>query len=132
MKSDTRLDPIVSDGEIAVIPGIIGALVFQVDQWSQGYSGLKLNCDFIYEPTDERSGNLRYGFSQMDKVKQEHVAIIREFLEDFESRLKNWEGFMDLEKFFEELKSLRQKLGDELAIIKLKRIVSGRCKYCPL
>jgi len=132
VKSDTRLDPIVSDGEIAVIPGIIGALVFQVDQWSQGYSGLKLNCDFIYEPTDERSGNLRYGFSQMDKVKQEHVAIIREFLEDFESRLKNWEEYNDLEKSFTELKLLRQKLRDELAIIILRRIVPGKCKYCPL
>jgi len=132
VKSDARLDPIVSDGEIAVIPGIIGALVFQVDQWAQGYRGLKLNCDFIYEPTDERSGNLRYGFSQMDKVKQEHVAIIREFLEDFESRLKNWEEYNNLEKSFTELKLLRQKLRDELAIIILRRIVPGKCKYCPL
>ena len=132
VKSDARLDPVVADGETAVIPGIVVVLAFQAEQWAQGFSGLKCDDDLIFEPAEEGFVNLRYGAWQMGKVKKEHVATIREVLEDFESRLKNWEEYNDLEKSFTELKLLRQKLRDELAIIILRRIVPGKCKYCPL
>ena len=132
VKSDARLDPIVSDGETAVIPGIVVVLAFQAEQWAQGFNGLNCDDNLISEPAEEGFVNLRYGAWQMGKVKKEHVATIREVLEDFESRLKNWEEYNDLEKSFTELKLLRQKLRDELAIIILRRIVPGKCKYCPL
>jgi len=132
VKSDTRLDPIVSDGETAVIPGIVVVLAFQAEQWAQGFNGLNCDDNLISEPAEEGFVNLRYGAWQMGKVKKEHVATVREVLEDFESRLKNWEEYNNLEKSFTELKLLRQKLRDELAIIILRRIVPGKCKYCPL
>ncbi|MBA7611805.1 hypothetical protein ES703_19036 [subsurface metagenome] len=76
--------------------------------------------------------NLRYGFSQMGKVKEEHVRIIRDVLEDWELRIKQWEEYQKLEKSFTELRRVEKNLRDELAVITLRRIVPGRCKYCPL
>ena len=130
--ADSRLDPFLSDSESVVIHGIVSVLPSQAEQWAQGLSGLNCDDNLISEPAEEGFVNLRYGAWQMGKVKQEHVAIIREVLEDFKPRIKNWEEYTDLEKSFTELKLLRQKLRDELAIIILRRIVPGKCKYCPL
>jgi hypothetical protein len=132
VKSDTRLDPVVSAGETMVIPGIVTALVSQTEQWVQGFSGLNCDDNLISEPAEEGFVNLRYGAWQMGKVKQEHVAITREVLEDFKPRIIQWGEYDDLEKSQAELKRVRKNLRDELAVIILRRIVPGKCKYCPL
>jgi hypothetical protein len=132
IKSDSRLSSELDADEAGVVPGIIGALKFQIEQWTEGMSGLNLKNDLISEPAEERFVNLRYGFSQMGKVKKEHVRVICKVLEDWESRLKQWEEYKKLEKSFIELRRVEKNLRDELAVITLRRIVPGRCKYCPL
>jgi len=132
VKSDSRLATLVSDGEIGVIPGIIVALSLQIEQRPQGISRLNLEDDLIQESAEEGFVNLRYGIAQMGKVKKEYVTIIREVLQDWESRLKDWEEFRKLEKCFVELRRVKANLRDQLAVIILRRIVPGRCRYCPL
>jgi len=65
-------------------------------------------------------------------VKEEHATTIREVLIDFKSKITNWELSKKMRKLFTELKSLKLSLQDELAIVTLRRIVPGRCKYCPI
>lgn len=132
IKSDSRLSSELDAEEAGVVPGIIGALKFQIEHWTQGMSGLNLKNDLISEPAEEGFVNLRYGFSQMGKVKKEHVKLISKVLQDWESRLKQWEEYKKLEKSFIELRRVEKNLRDELAVITLRRIVPGRCKYCPL
>lgn len=132
VKSDLRLDPVSSADETGVIPGIIAAISFQLEQWAQGSSGLNLKDNFIAEPAEEGFVNLRYGFAQMGKVKKEHVSVIHDVSEDWELRLKQCEEYQKLEKSFIELRRVGKNLRDELAVITLRRIVPGRCKYCPL
>jgi hypothetical protein len=68
----------------------------------------------------------------MDKVKEEHATTIREVLIDFESKITGWEQYGKMQRLFAELERLKLSLRDELTVIKLRRIVSGRCKYCPM
>ena len=68
----------------------------------------------------------------MDKVKKEHATTIREVLIDFESKITGWELYKKTQKLFTELERLKLSLQDELAIVTLRRIVPGRCKYCPM
>ena len=49
-----------------------------------------------------------------------------------ESKIISWELYKKTQKLFTELKSLKLSLQDELAIVILRRIVPGRCKYCPI
>ena len=131
--ADARLKSKLSTDENGVIPGIRDALVFQADRWSQGYKGLNIDDNLITEPAKEEGFiTLRYGFSRMGLVREENVAIVREVLEDFESRIKKWDGFINLEKAYTEDKRLKQNLKDELVVIMLRRIVPGRCKFCPI
>jgi len=132
VKHDSRLSSGLDASEVGVVPGIIVALKFQIEQWSQGGQGLNAKDSLIQERAEEGFVNLRYGFSQMGKVEKEHVKLIEEVLQDWESRVKKWEQYKKLEKSFIELKRVEKNLREELAVITLRRIVPGRCRYCPL
>jgi hypothetical protein len=132
VKSDLRLSPGLDNSEIGVVPGIVVVLKFQIEQWAKGNPGLNVKDNLIEEKTEEGFVNLRYGFSHMGKVKKEHIGVINKVLRDLESHVKEWEECKKLEKSFMELKRVERNLRDELAGITLRRIVPGRCRYCPL
>jgi len=132
IEPDPKLSVFLRSDERGVVDAISAALVSQVKAWSYGWKGLHIEDDLKAEPAGEGFVNARYGFAVMDKVKQEHVAYIREALINFESRVRDWQQYADMKKNVEELKQIKGRLRDELAIITLRRVVPGRCKYCPI
>jgi hypothetical protein len=132
-KADDRLTPLVTAGLDGVIPGIVAALAFQSKQWSYGNDGLNPKDNLLMEPAGE---GLRYGAFHMGKMDTEHAErykkIVRNVLEDMESNLRSGEAYHDLEKTGAEIRLVSRKLREELAVIRLRRIVPGRCRYCPL
>jgi len=132
IEADSRLNKILAAGENAGIPGIVAALDFQGESWAQGRRGLDIKDNFKVEPVGDGVVNVSYGAFKLDKAKEEHAAIIREVLIDFESKIISWELYKKMQKSFTELESLKRGLRDELAIVTLRRIVPGRCKYCPV
>lgn len=132
IEPDPKLSVFLRSDERVVIDAISVALAFQIKSWSQGWKGLHVEDDLKTEPAGEGLVNAQYGFAVMDKVKQEHVPYIREALVDFESRVRAWQQYADMKKNVEELKQIKGRLRDELAIITLRRVVPGRCKYCPI
>ena len=76
--------------------------------------------------------SVQYGFAQMGTVKDEHATDILEIVKDFESKIPGWEHFGDMRKSYAELTRFKTSLQEELAIITHKRIVPGKCKYCPI
>jgi chemotaxis protein histidine kinase CheA len=135
-KEHPKLTPLVDTGLNGIIPGIVVALTFQAKQWSHGNGGLNPKDNLLTEPVGEGFVSLRYGFSQMGKIDAEHAdrytEMVREVLVDLESSLRDSETYHDLEKTVAEIGRLGRKLREELAVIRLRRIVPGRCKYCPL
>jgi len=135
-RAEQRLNPLLSAGLSEVVRGIIIALAFQVEQWSFGIPGLNVRNNLRAEPAGEGLVQLCYGFSRMDIVKSEEVEgylnTLREIIEYLEQDIANWEVYINLRKTNEEISRLSQKLHEELAVIRLRRIVPGRCKYCPL
>jgi hypothetical protein len=132
VKSNSRLRRMSAAGETGVIPSVITVLSLQIEQWSHGGRGLNLGDNLISEPAAEGFVNLRYGFAQIGAVKKEHVRVIRSVLQDWESRIKQWDEYQKLEKSLFEQRRVDKNLRDELAVITLRRIVPGRCRYCPL
>lgn len=132
IEPDPKLRVLLRSGEDRVVAAILEALAFQLRAWSQGWKGLHTKDDLRTEPGEEGFVNARYGFAEMGRVKQEHIVLIREALIDFESKVGSWKQSSDMKRRVAELKQLKVKLRDELAIITLRRIVPGRCKYCPI
>jgi hypothetical protein len=137
VKSDSRLSTKLTDSELGPIYGIIDALKFQIKRWAMGErGGLNIEGNLVTEPSGEGFVNLRYGAFQLGKVKESRVEtvreIIREVLQDWESRVKQYDEYQKLEKSFLELRRVEKNLSDEIAVITLRRVVPGRCRYCPL
>ncbi len=135
-KADSRLKLFVDTRLKGVIPGIVAALTFQAKQWSHENNGLNPKDNLLMEPAGEGFVSLRYGAFHMGKMDTEHAErykkIVRDVLGDMESHLRDWEAYHDLEKTGAEIGRVGRKLREELAVIRLRRIVPGRCRYCPL
>jgi hypothetical protein len=136
VKEDRRLTPLTDAGLKGIVPGVIAVLVAEAKQWSHGNTEHTLRDSLVMEPAGEGIVNPRFGFSHMGIMEVEHseryVKIVHDVLEDLESHLRDWEDYRDLEKTIAEIGSLGRKLREELAVIRLRRILPGRCKYCPL
>lgn len=132
LKTHPGLKPVSDAGETLVIPGIAEALAFQMKSWPRGSRGLILKDDVHIEQAEGRSVNIRYGAYNMGRVDKGHVAIIKKKLAVIESEIPGWQEYADLQKLFGELEHLKVNLQDELAVITLRRVVPGRCRYCPI
>jgi hypothetical protein len=136
VKGGNRLTVLAESDLNSIIPALVDVLVFQSEQWSQGNPGLNLKDNFFTEPAGEGFKNLRYGiFFILNRVASEKAEkfkpIMGKAIQDLESRLRKSEVYASLEKTKTDIESFRRKLYQELAIIRLKRIVPGHCKYCP-
>lgn len=132
MESDSRLSPMLSMAKEGVVAGMVAALAFQLESWSRERGGLTIKDNLHTEPAEDGFVNVRYGFAHMGKVSEGHLHLIREMLGDHESRIVDWPEYSTLQKLFQESDRLKRNLRDELAVVTLRRIVPGRCKYCPL
>lgn len=137
MKSDSRLSTKLTDSESGPIYGIIEALKFQIKRWAMGErGGLNIEENLVTERAEEGFVNLRYGAFQLGKVAESRLQTVREVirgvLQDWESRIKQFDEYQKLEKSFLELRRVEKNLNDEIAVITLRRVVPGRCRYCPL
>jgi hypothetical protein len=130
--SDSRLLPFPPTVRTSIVSGMAKALVFQMKSWSRGQRVLILDDNLYAEPAGEGLVNLRYGAFHLAKTASEHIATIRDVLRDLESGLGSLEQYARFQKLYRELERLKRNLRDELAIITLRRIVPGRCKYCPI
>lgn len=110
----------------------LSRLVHQVKEWARGREGLKINSDIHLEKISEGRVRIRYGFSHFGELEESSVEIIKAVLIDFESELKNRPEYIETEKLYGKLGRLKTSIGESLTVILLRRIVPGRCKYCPL
>ena len=136
VKTDHRLTPLINASLDGIVPGTISVLVAEAKQWSHGNTGYSLKDSLVKEPAGEELVNLRFGFSHIGIMEVEHseryAKIVHDVIEDLESRIRDQEDYRNLEKTIAEIGRLGGKLREELAVIRLRRIVPGRCKYCPL
>jgi hypothetical protein len=132
IEADGRLNGIVSQGANGVIPAAIDVLVHQVKEWARGREGLKMDCDIHLEKTSEGRVKMSYGFSHFGELEESSVEIIKAVLIYFESELKHSPEYLEMEKLYGKLGRLKISIGESLTVILLRRIVPGRCRYCPL
>jgi hypothetical protein len=132
IEADGRLNGIVSQFANRVIPAAVDVLVHQVNEWARGREGLKIDRDIHIEKTKECRVRMRYGFSSFGEIEEVQIEIIKTVLIDFESGLKDRSEYLEIEGLFNRLGRLKTNIGEVLTVVLLRRIVPGRCKFCPL
>jgi len=133
---DGRLSPLINAGLIEIVPVVAKNLSAQVIPWLEGatelhlISSLRLNSapDGMMEFHINKDVIGRIGRENADEYK----GILLNLYNELESMLKESTEYHAFETTYADIKSLNGKLREELAILRLKRIVPGHCDYCPL
>jgi len=136
VSSNPKIVALTKAGLGGVIDGVVAVLAKESEQWSHGNTEYSLKDSVVMEPAGEELVNPRLGayhMGIMDKEPAErNMEIVVEVFGELEPVLKESEEYSDLEKTITEIGRLGRKLREELAVIRLRRIVPGRCRYCPL
>ena len=115
-----------------MVKAAVDALVHQVKEWEDEREGLVVDRDIHIEKSSEGKVLMRYGFSHFGEIDKKPVDTIKAVLADHESRLKNIPELTELRKLVARLAVLGKSIREVLTTILLRRILPGKCKYCPL
>jgi hypothetical protein len=136
LSKDDQLKAIDTNGRESIVVGLATALTFQIKSWSQGGPGLYIDTDIHIERLGGDRRTVRYGAFHVSPPQEQtvdsYVGVVRVLIETYEPKIRQWEQYEEMKRLFSQLNSLKRRLRDELAIIIMRRIVPGRCKYCPL
>ncbi len=130
--SDPQLQKTLTTEENGVVPGVIAALSNQAEFWAQSLGGLNPQDNLKSEQPQEDFVHLWYGRFGLGIVRKSHIDLIAKVLTDWKLQINKWEEYKQLEKLFLDLSRTNKNLNDEITTIVLRRIVPGRCRYCPL
>jgi len=131
VRADAALKSGLTSSEAGVFAGLIEAFSRQVEFWSRG-SGT-LDPEVNLRPQDTSEGRVwSYGAYGLGKVEEDHVPLIKEAITRLTAEIIGCEEMNTLKKTDDNIQNLEKKLRDEIAIIVLRRVVPGRCLYCPL
>lgn len=122
----------LSIGSTEMIKGLADVLMHQLEQWVRRNQGFNLSENFIIESKKKTEVLVRYGFSHLGWVKKKDLERLKKMIEDFEAWIRNIEEFNPLEVKFNSLKSIRSRIQKEFDGIRMRKILPGKCKYCPL
>jgi len=101
-------------------------------EWAGGRDGLKMNQDIHIEIVSKGIAMMRYGFSSFGVTEEGNIETIKAALVDFEAMVKQYPEYIEMEKFNDRLVRLKKSIYDVVTTVLLRRIVPGRCKYCPI
>lgn len=132
LRSDPRLQPF-GKRIPAIMSGVVPLFHHQAVQWAQDYPGLDLDSAEMLERTNN-PGTFIYGigFARMGEMTNAELTLIRTLMKDWQTQIKLWPEFLDLEKGFVDRKRLEKSLANDLWAITLRRVLPGRCEYCPI
>lgn len=99
--------------EIGLSRRMVEAISAHIRDAALGQSEDLSNFDFPKISEDEES----------DAIK-----LVKEMLDE----ASTWKEFEDLSRLWGELQRVQRVLHDELTVITLRRVIPGRCRYCPI
>ena len=132
VKSRSPLNFITPSQDVGLDSGVVSALAFQCKVVAQGQPGLLSRADFKLSQLAGQVTDMQLGAFHIGKVPNDQVADTQNLVKGLLDEVTNWSSYYELERLYAELKRIQGVLEDELAIITLRRVVPGRCKYCPI
>ena len=134
--ADSELKQLAIAGLTGIIPGIILFFTRQLETWSHRNSEWNATTYLRVDP-NEKGFQLQIGFSGLGFFDKKEDAdrtleVLRPVIEGVEKDIRNSESLRKLIQADNELLRIYRKLHEEISIIRLRRIVPGKCKFCPL
>jgi len=118
--------------EVGLSEGAILALAFHLKAVAKGEPGLDSRAVFLREAVDRETTWLRLGAFIIGRIPNTKIDEIQQFIVDLLNEIITWPERDDLGRLLGELKRLHKAIHEELLVIILRRVVPGKCKYCPI
>lgn len=113
------------------VDNFVDVMEFQLNSRSRGASGLD-RSNLRTEPFEGDKVYFRYGAWSVGAGKAEQKAKLWDAISAFEKEIAKLEELQRLTEAVKYFGPLREKIEEELATITLRRVLPGRCKYCPI
>jgi hypothetical protein len=128
---DSRLKESFEGGRLDTA-GVMDFFLKQSEFWSRGWPGLDIEEAFKTTATEDSGVNLKLGAYSIGTTTDGKIFEVKEALASLRKRLPHLSSFRRLVDGFREAEKLAPVIREELATIALRRVVPGRCKYCPI
>jgi len=131
VRSDSGLKNAFSGGKMDV-DGLVKVMAHQLDTGASGSPGLNVEDYFRTESTEGGPANFRYGAWFVGTGEAVQASRVKDALADFEKKIFALREYQELSETQQRLDGLKEDILEELATITLRRVVPGRCRYCPI
>ncbi len=112
-----------------MIEGITESIVFHLKASAYGGEGLK---DIGYARTPAKNGvRIQHGAFTIALVTEDRAEDVEAMSRTLIDESVQWQDYDDLCKLMQDFVRLQQHLREELTGIILRRVVPGKCTYCP-
>ena len=122
----------VPRGELGLSMGIVDMLSAHFTFTAQGEEGLDKRTDFKLEATNQKTTLIDYGPYTIGRVPDERVPKVKKLVLDLMHEVTTREQHGEMSRLLARLHQVKRDLHEELLVIILRRVVPGRCRYCPL
>lgn len=90
------------------------------------------SSDFEFKPDGENLTDVQLGPFYIGRFPNKQAPEIKKLVTDLLNEVTTWEEYDALRRLVVEFERVERVLHDELAITTLRRVVPGRCRYCPI
>ena len=132
VRSRTPVKFPVTREEAGITDEIIPPLFLHSRATAEGKPGIDIKTAFSPRATSEGVTEIWLGAILIGKVADKQVSEVKQMVGDLLEEVTRLPEQGEIRRRLEEIGRVQQALDDELAIITLRRIVPGRCRYCPL
>jgi len=128
-EAKTGLRFVSSPNEIGLIEGLLKAILFHLQSLAEGGQGLS---DIRFSRTKTQTGiRLEWGAFTIGNVPEDKAEQVEESCLSLIKEATSWEENEALSKQIRELAKVWEDLKEEITRIILRRVVEGKCRYCP-
>jgi hypothetical protein len=128
-ESRSSMEFVTTGDTLGLVDGFIDGLVFHLQAVARGEVGLE---GIAYKEMKTETGiRVQRGAYGLALVLEGKVKEVQNVFDTMMVESLNWEEYSDLKSYIEQFLRIKKEMHDELTKIMLRRIVQGRCIYCP-
>lgn len=118
--------------EPGLAAGFSRSVVDDVTRRARGQEGLKYAAEVLHRRQEGNLLEVKAGPFTLGYIRPDEADKFKTLYYKLLDEVAGWEQADQFRRVIEELQRLSRVIRDELAVIIWKRVVPGRCRYCPI
>lgn len=131
MVQDTPLGYTEVPGLDGFGPGLVMVIIDEAEGATRGKLGWDLEKDLVVGPLSQGGYRLELGGKAIGYIPNERVEEAKALVRTMMHEARKWKEIDEWRRLLAQKERARDEVHEDLLMITLKRVVPGRCRYCP-